>query len=106
MPTEPAPLPSPGLLEESIDRELPRIGATSDRRFRGNFAAIVLILLNIPVALLDRLSSVVSTAHALTVFLAGIVFALRGQQEFVAYTAAYIAGAEVLWRMTGAATPY
>jgi len=47
-------------------------------------------------------NELVATLHALATFAAGMVLALRGSQKQAAYAVAYIAGAEVLWRMTGA----
>ena len=57
-----------------------------------------------PVALAMRQSGTVSTAHAVVTVAVGLYFALAGRKHLrsVAYTAAYITGAEVLWRMTNA----
>jgi hypothetical protein len=59
---------------------------------------------HLPFALLMRQSGAISTLHAGATFAVGFYFALAGRKQLlrVAYVAAYISGAEVLWRMTGA----
>ena len=47
-------------------------------------------------------SSTVATLHAVATMLVGIWVAVQRRFEQVMYVAAYIAGAEVLWRLTGA----
>ncbi len=61
-------------------------------------------LLHIPLAVLLYRFGLVSTLHALAVFGIGIWWALSGRRRLihVAYVGAYITGAEVLWRMSGA----
>jgi hypothetical protein len=62
-----------------------------------------LVLLHVPLALaMDRYPNF-ATIHAVAVLGIGLVWALSGRHpQRVACTAAYIAGAEVLWRMTEA----
>jgi O-antigen ligase len=58
---------------------------------------------HVPGALLMGRSSIVTTLHAFVVVAIGVAVALHGRRlERVAYVAAYITGAEVLWRMLGA----
>lgn len=63
------------------------------------------ILLHIPLALLLRKSAFFSLLHALTVLTIGLGAALlrRKDGHLPLWTLGYIAGAEVLWRATGAA---
>lgn len=64
---------------------------------------ILLVLLHIPLALLLRNVRVAATAHALVTFAIGAYIALTTDQiKRVIPIVAYIAGAEVLWRMTKA----
>jgi O-antigen ligase len=66
-------------------------------------ATIAFLAAHIPLALLMRsLGSPVSTAHALLVLAFGITSAVRGRVDRVVMVVGYIAGAEVLWRMTNA----
>jgi O-Antigen ligase len=62
---------------------------------------ILLTILHIPLGLLLYRSSVLAMMHPLAVLSLGLYFAVRKDQkiERVAYVAAYIVGAEVLWRM-------
>lgn len=63
--------------------------------------ALALIGLHIPLALLIREFPALGLVHALTVLVVGLVCAVRKKRpELAAYVAAYITGAEVLWRMT------
>jgi hypothetical protein len=65
------------------------------------FGMAVLILAHPLLALAMRASSVLATAHALFTVALGLSFALFSKDTHKAgYVAAYIAGAEVLWRMT------
>lgn len=64
---------------------------------------VLFALAHIPLAYLMNLFPLISTAHALLVGLIGILVA--GNQRYsrrVVYVIAYIAGAEILWRMTDA----
>jgi len=63
---------------------------------------IFFLLLHIPLALLMRQSEMVATAHALITLGLGSLWAIQGKHERVILALGYIAGAEVLWRMTGA----
>ena len=55
-------------------------------------------------AYLMRISFIVATVHALTILALGLWFILRDKQPFrLIYLTGYIAGADVLWRMTKAA---
>ncbi|MCM3874371.1 MAG: O-antigen ligase family protein [Pyrinomonadaceae bacterium] len=62
--------------------------------------AFTLLALHIPLALVIHKLPVVSTVHGLILVSLGIYWAARNQPQRVAYAAAYIVGAEVLWRMT------
>jgi len=65
---------------------------------------ITFYALHMPLALLIYRSPALATFHALVTFLVGLRWALMGFRSFaqVAYAGAYLVGAEVLWRMTGA----
>lgn len=51
---------------------------------------------------LMRLIPIVATLHALGCLAAGMFIAARGRRHQIAYVVAYIAGSEVLWRMSRA----
>ncbi len=60
-------------------------------------------LAHVPLGLLMHQFNAIATAHAIVTFLIGCGWAIYGRrQERVAYVAAYITGAEVLWRMANA----
>lgn len=66
---------------------------------------LVFLAAHIPLALLMSQFPFVSTIHAAATFIVSLWFAAMGRRvEQVAYAGAYIVGAEVLWRMTGAQT--
>jgi hypothetical protein len=71
-----------------------------DRRFLG------FVALNVAFGVADRSSTLLATLHAVTTLLAGLVWAVRGRHDLVAYAGAYLAGAEILWRMTRARVPW
>lgn len=66
----------------------------------------VFLLVHVPLGIAARDFSFVSTIHALTVLLLGVGLALKGYERCVAAWAAYLVGAEVFWRMTGASVPW
>lgn len=78
---------------------LRRIAAWFNERPFERFA--VLVILHIALAPMLYLSPFVPAVHALVMIGIGIVAALRGSRRGVGAVAAYIAGAEVLWRATG-----
>lgn len=68
---------------------------------------LVLLAAHIPLALVIAQSPIISTLHAIAVFIIGLWVAVMGRRlEHLAYVTAYITGAEVLWRMTGAYVPW
>lgn len=56
--------------------------------------------LHVPLALLLQSEPAIGVIHGLLPLAFGLYAALAGRTDRVAYAAAYIAGAEVLWRMT------
>lgn len=67
------------------------------------FRLLVFFAAHFVLALLMSKFSVIATAHALATIAVGFWWAASGERlERVAYIGAYIIGAEVLWRMTGA----
>jgi hypothetical protein len=67
------------------------------------FGVIAFFAIHVPLAIIMHQSRVVGTLHAVCTLAFGMWWAMRGRQlERVAYVAAYIAGSEVLWRMSGA----
>jgi O-Antigen ligase len=67
------------------------------------FTVIAFFAIHIPLAMVMRSMPAIATLHAAATMIVGIWWALRGREmERVAYVAAYVAGAEVLWRMNGA----
>lgn len=67
-----------------------------------NFKIGALILAHPLLALAMHASSLIATAHALFTVAVGLFFALGKDPRKSIYVAAYITGAEVLWRMTEA----
>ena len=64
---------------------------------------VFLLILHVLLAFLMRQYQIVATLHALLTFTIGVGFALFGKDEKkVVYIAAYITGAEILWRMNQA----
>ena len=64
---------------------------------------IAFLLLHIPLGIVFKNTETLSTIHAFSVIGITIVIALSSSPiSWVAYLMAYIVGAEVLWRMTGA----
>lgn len=72
---------------------------------KSRFITILLgVLIHIPLAISMRQFSLVATIHAFaTVAVGSSLIMLKRPMERAAYVGAYIAGAEVLWRMTHAA---
>jgi O-antigen ligase len=76
---------------------------SSDGAGSGYFWIFVLLGAHIPLGYLMHLSSQVATIHALVILVIGLWFVSRDQQPFrLVYLTGYIAGADVLWRMTEA----
>jgi hypothetical protein len=66
------------------------------------FGMVALALAHPLLALAMRASSLIATAHAFFTLALGLFFALGKDTRKAGYVAAYIAGSEVLWRMTNA----
>jgi hypothetical protein len=90
----------------------PRIPAVIANRVQGissseesTFLIIVFIGLHIPLALLMEAFPNFAAAHALLIFLIGVLLAFRSPVDSPRplYIIGYLVGAEVLWRATGAA---
>jgi O-antigen ligase len=65
--------------------------------------ALIFMGAHVPLALLMRSRPMLSTVHALITFAVGLAWAASGRNpRRVACVGAYLAGSEVLWRMTGA----
>src|SRR5687768_1190836 len=64
----------------------------------------LLFALHVPLGILMYNSSAIATVHPLVVFTLGMYWAVRTNVSLIrpAYVVAYLIGAEVLWRMTGA----
>lgn len=67
-----------------------------------NLRVIFFLLAHMPLAYAMEALPLLATAHALIVLLLGLRWALLGRSRQVMYTLAYIAGGDVLWRMTEA----
>lgn len=67
-----------------------------------NIRVILFLALHIPLAIGMEFSPWISTAHGLVVLIFGLWAALVGRVSRVVYAVAYIAAAEVLWRMSRA----
>ena len=72
--------------------------------YHPQFAIVAFLVLHPPLALLIYRSELVAGLHAFATLAAGLGWAMYGRRHLhrVAYVGAYIAGAEVLWRMKGA----
>jgi O-antigen ligase len=69
----------------------------------GYFWIFVLLGAHVPLGYLMHLSSQVATIHALVILVLGLWFVMGDQQPCrLVYLTGYIAGADVLWRMTEA----
>ncbi len=92
------------VIESNISNPPAALPLTPTREFQTSTTVILLFVLSqAGLALLMRQSSAVATVHAWTTLAVGAYYALSGARlERVAYVAAYITGAEVLWRMTDA----
>ncbi len=81
-----------------------RSGSNEDspaQAMSASFIAVVLVA-HAALGLLCSSSSLISTVHGMVVFGYGLyLVGIKAPLEKVAYVGAYIAGAEVLWRMTG-----
>lgn len=76
----------------------------SARQLAGSYSlrVIIFLLAHLPLALAMESFWPLATAHAVLVTLAGVRWALLGRSRLVIITLTYIAGSEVLWRMTEA----
>ena len=84
-----------------------RYATRARTRRAGLLWAVLFVAAHVPLALLMRQVGQVATLHALLVLAAGLGVALIGRRPMqVAYFAAYVTGAEVLWRMCDAAVPW
>jgi hypothetical protein len=76
-------------------------------RRAGLFLAVLFVAAHVPAALAMRQVGQLATLHALVVFAFGFAVAVFGRKPMqVGYVAAYITGAEVLWRMSDAQVPW
>lgn len=64
------------------------------------------VIAHTPLALLGREAALFSTVHAVATLAVALWWASQGRSQRVAAAAAYIVGAEVLWRMTSAHIPW
>lgn len=71
-----------------------------------NVRVIVFLALHVPLAFLLQAFPPISAVHAIIVLLVGVRAALLARSSQVLYAVAYIAGGEVLWRMTQAPIPW
>ena len=84
---------------------MPRAGlAAAAGTFSGRAAGFV--LLHVPLAFVLMVVPMAGAAHAAYVLYYGLAAALRRSSPRVMYSLGYVAGAEVLWRMTGAPLPW
>lgn len=63
---------------------------------------VLFLLLHIPLAFVMETSRALATVHALLTLAIGLYFAFSRKPERILYVLAYIAGAEILWRMNRA----
>lgn len=72
----------------------------------GTIHLVAVAVAHVAIALLLRSAPIVGLAHGGIVLLYGLWAALRGRPVHALGTMAYIAGAEVLWRMNGVQLPW
>lgn len=90
------PISQVGSIGESVAHEKKAARSSAVR-------GVIFVLAHIPLALAMRQYPQVATIHALGTLLVGMRWAItKGAERNTAYVAAYITGAEVLWRMTQA----
>nr|MDQ3819684.1 hypothetical protein [Acidobacteriota bacterium] len=92
-------------MQAKLTSQLPLVGYLEETGggVRSFIAVLAFFLAHIPLALSMHAFTWVATLHALATLLAGLIWiALRQHEERAAYVAAYITGAEVLWRMNHA----
>ena len=71
------------------------------------FLLLMFLLTHVPLALLLRRAPALATLHALAALGVGLHYTFSGRQLVrVAYVAAYLTGAEILWRMAEAQVPW
>ncbi len=71
------------------------------------FLLLLFLLVHVPLALLLRRAPTLATLHAVAVVGVGLHYTFNTRQLVrVAYVVAYLAGAEVLWRMAEAQVPW
>jgi hypothetical protein len=76
-------------------------------RRAGLFVAVIFVAAHVVLAMAMRYVGQIATLHALAVFAFGFAIAVFGRKPMqVGYVAAYITGAEVLWRMNDAQVPW
>lgn len=81
----------------------PRVPRTTMLLWSEPVQALLFILLHVPLALLMRDVKPVATVHALGTLALGLFWLVSDRKPHrVIYVVAYMVGAEVLWRMTGA----
>lgn len=102
-------MPVPALAEEAtaveLAAELPARASSGTSRVPPLRPEVLLTILagHAALGLLMHQYRVAGTLHAWTTLLMGVVWAINGRSlHRIAYVAAYVAGAEVLWRMTNA----
>lgn len=76
--------------------------STAQSRPLASWQSIGFVLLHIPLAIGMHQVEAATTLHAYIVLALGVLWAAQRRVERVAWVAAYIVGAEVLWRMTSA----
>jgi O-antigen ligase len=91
------------VLSSPPQRYSPEIApAVAETEHPAGMIIFAFILLHIPLALVMLHYPIFSTVHAFTVLAIGVIACLMGRLDVAAAAAAYITGAEVLWRMTEA----
>lgn len=90
------------VLSSSPQRYSPELPAVVEAEHPAGMIILAFILLHIPLSLVMLHYPLFSTVHAFTVLAIGVMACLIGRLDVAAAAAAYITGAEVLWRMTQA----
>jgi hypothetical protein len=91
-------------IRQPSDIAPPGVSTVRSWIYNPQVAVVAFLLLHPPLALLIYRSELVAALHAFATLAVGLGWAMSGRRQFhrVAYVGAYIAGAEVLWRMKGA----
>jgi hypothetical protein len=92
--------------EEPAAPAAPAMAVAAVPELYSSRAVMLFLALHVPLAYVLRQQPAAATIHAAFIFAAGLWAAAGRRMDRVAMVVAYVAGAEVLWRMTQATVPW